>query len=320
MIIWSIITAVATFRSLRLILLNLLLQWCKKHNPNLIPAGVGLRNYPPTRQNLLSLLSPKRQSKTQAPTSPSFTTRQRLWSLRPTLPQRVSTSGEVLAAVRPTWWTCSTTPFRTRTSRRPAWTSTPSCSKSTWNSINCVRNTVCRIEWFWREGARSDPLPEIARNIASRNNVLFFDEFQVTDVADAMMMQRLFSNLFSNNVTVISTSNREPDDLYRDGVQRDRFVPFIHLLKSVRSFTMAWDPAMSCAAPEQWSWLPFWREEGVTDLLLPSLSWDQPRGGWVVHANRRRHECEVRKDRHRAGPTDAHQQVLEVGVIQASEL
>ena len=80
-------------------------------------------------------------------------------------------------------------------------------------------------------GARSDPLPEIARNIASRNNVLFFDEFQVTDVADAMMMQRLFSNLFSNNVTVISTSNREPDDLYRDGVQRDRFVPFIHLLK-----------------------------------------------------------------------------------------
>ena len=48
-----------------------------------------------------------------------------------------------------------------------------------------------------------------------------------------MMMQRLFSNLFSNNVTVISTSNREPDDLYRDGVQRDRFVPFIHLLKQV---------------------------------------------------------------------------------------
>lgn len=85
-------------------------------------------------------------------------------------------------------------------------------------------------------GARSDPLPEIARNIAARNNVLFFDEFQVTDVADAMMMQRLFSNLFSNNVTVISTSNREPDDLYRDGVQRDRFVPFIHLLKSVGSF------------------------------------------------------------------------------------
>ena len=81
-------------------------------------------------------------------------------------------------------------------------------------------------------GPRSDPLPEIARNIAARNNVLFFDEFQVTDVADAMMMQRLFSSLFANNVTVISTSNREPDDLYRDGVQRDRFVPFIHLLKA----------------------------------------------------------------------------------------
>lgn len=88
-------------------------------------------------------------------------------------------------------------------------------------------------KWCLLVGARSDPLPEIARNIAKRNNVLFFDEFQVTDVADAMMMQRLFSNLFANNVTVISTSNREPDDLYRDGVQRDRFVPFIHLLKAV---------------------------------------------------------------------------------------
>ena len=57
-------------------------------------------------------------------------------------------------------------------------------------------------------GARSDPLPDIARSIAERNNVLFFDEFQVTDVADAMMMKRLFSSLFSHNVTVISTSNR----------------------------------------------------------------------------------------------------------------
>ena len=57
-------------------------------------------------------------------------------------------------------------------------------------------------------GARSDPLPDIARSIAERTNVLFFDEFQVTDVADAMMMKRLFSSLFSNNVTVISTSNR----------------------------------------------------------------------------------------------------------------
>lgn len=81
-------------------------------------------------------------------------------------------------------------------------------------------------------GARSDPLPDIARSIAERNNVLFFDEFQVTDVADAMMMKRLFSSLFSHNVTVISTSNREPDDLYRDGVQRDRFIPFIYLLKA----------------------------------------------------------------------------------------
>ena len=66
-----------------------------------------------------------------------------------------------------------------------------------------------------------------------------------------MMMQRLFSNLFSNNVTVISTSNREPDDLYRDGVQRDRFVPFIHLLKKVGFLMTSYNIlAMSCSSFE----------------------------------------------------------------------
>ena len=107
------------------------------------------------------------------------------------------------------------------------------------NAVPLQRKTRLHFHEFMREVHRElaelqgtvNPLDELGRRIARRHRLICFDEFHVSDVTDAMILHRLLEALFVNRVSVVTTSNFKPDDLYPNGLHRDRILPAIELLK-----------------------------------------------------------------------------------------
>jgi cell division protein ZapE len=108
------------------------------------------------------------------------------------------------------------------------------------NAVPLTRKTRLHFHEFMREVHRElqelkgtvNPLQELGRRISRRYRLICFDEFHVSDVTDAMILHRLLESMFEHRVSIVTTSNFKPDELYPNGLHRDRILPAIELLKA----------------------------------------------------------------------------------------
>jgi cell division protein ZapE len=152
------------------------------------------------------------------------------------------------------------------------------------------------------ELANGDPIARVADDIAEESWLLCFDEFHVTDIADAMILGRLFTALFARGVIVVATSNVDPDELYEDGLNRALFLPFIALLRqhmdvarlaaradfrlqkltSVRVWHVPADAAAGRALDAAWRRLTLGDEGGPVELMVKGRVLHVPRAAQRV--------------------------------------
>jgi cell division protein ZapE len=123
-----------------------------------------------------------------------------------------------------------------------------------------------------------DPIKHVAEELAEQAWLLCFDEFHVTDIADAMILGRLFTQLFDHGVIMVATSNVAPDDLYKDGLNRALFVPFIAMLEA-RMVVVRLD-ARTDFRLEKLAGLPVWYvpADATADAALDA-AWARLAGG-----------------------------------------
>ncbi|MCM2475292.1 cell division protein ZapE [Rhizobium sp. CG5] len=142
------------------------------------------------------------------------------------------------------------------------------------------------------ETRQADPVPPVAADLMNEAELLCFDEFSVTDITDAMILARLFTELFSKGCILVATSNVEPDNLYRDGLNRGLFLPFVTLLKQnvdvvtldsptdyrlekigqLPVYLSPLGPAADKGMDAAWSYLAAGRSETATEIALKGRS------------------------------------------------
>lgn len=95
-----------------------------------------------------------------------------------------------------------------------------------------ARHAFLRRARAERDSSQDDLIAEMAKEIADEARLLCFNEVQISDIADAMILGRLFEHLFARKVVIVATGNRAPEDFYKDGINRQLFLPFIDLFKA----------------------------------------------------------------------------------------